>query len=77
MKRTPGLAGTATGRDYNSQRAVRQIQVEVRLLGMLGFVVSAVFHNLGSLEDLELLFLAYLAVLTNVVAEDCRAYLRS
>lgn len=45
IKRTPGLAGTATDKDYNSQRAVRQVQAEVGLLGMLGFVVSAFFHT--------------------------------
>lgn len=43
MKRTLALAGTATKKDYSSQRAVRQLQVEVSLLGMLGFVVSDAF----------------------------------
>lgn len=43
MKRTLAVAGTATEKDYSSQRAVRQLQVEVSLLGMLGFVVSDAF----------------------------------
>ena len=43
MKRTLALAGTATNKDYSSQRAVRQLQVDVGFLGMLGFVVSAPF----------------------------------
>lgn len=40
MKTTEALAGTATNVDYSSQWAVRQLQVEGGLPGMLGIVVS-------------------------------------
>lgn len=50
MRRTLALAGTATKKDYSSQRAVRQLQVEVWLLGMLGFVVSDAFKTLAVWE---------------------------
>lgn len=68
------LAGAAAEKDYSSQRAVRQLQAEVGLRGMLGFVVSAAFtiYAVSKIESF-LFSRMYLAVLADVAAEGCRA----
>lgn len=79
MKRTRALAGTATGKDYSSQPAVRQLQAVVGSPGVLRLVVSAAFTIYAVWEIQSFFFLRiYFAVLADVAAEGCWAcYLRS
>ena len=72
MKRTQALAGTATGKDYSSQLAVRQLQAVVGSLGVLRLVVSAAFTIYAVWEIQSFFFLRiYLAVLADVADEGC------
>lgn len=75
MNRTRALAGTATGWDYSSQRAVRQLQAAVGSLGLIRLLVSAAF-TIYTVWEIQSFFLKiYLAELRDVEAEGCRSSL--